>query len=1424
MKSLKKIHIIGILFTFTLFLSYDYNSVQPISLEKNSEFQDQILPALEDSPFSFSNLIQDSEFNNDDTWWNYSSSLNLSAGWDSQKKTGTFQHSSPYGNPSYTEQILQQAKYNAAPIKTLLLTANDSQTLKTYQESGISLKLNTDFNSPLNNGDIIRLYFISGNPATINIRNTDSQSNPSYGIGSYMGGIELIDITLSGLSTGLDKFNIDITFEHDWYEAYLDYCAGYTIIPKKSFTQNSTIYQPFSSEYQENLTHSVNFKLKVSDFDAINDAHLYVQINESSIYSLNIKGKIATEIINVSIPKSLLMGRNNFLLQFILSVDVFTTQETKLELIIDSVYVQKSPITNLLEDNDFYSGQPWSSLNTSSEFYGLHDSQNQYYSFQSNPSEPISSDGSIQLKQTFVKNSSQNEFELELKYNVLNLTGIEYFNLSIQINQDYILINKQHTTTISNWKSFKINASEPLLSNGEFTLNITCFVKLQNSPVEVGLSVNFDEINLFPIWGSQLTQVSIFDGNLTSGNNCNLGYYYNTSITGDSIIDAEVEVINNVTGQQWGYDVSSNKKYQIVDYENGTYGITIQSLGYGFGIYNLSITFWHQNFKTTIKSLQLNITGVSATATIINGADYDILNKIWLVDSETTPYVDDPNKELTVYLNDSNSGNPVENAFIESQLGSNTLGFTELYKITSIETDKGIYLLKLNSMGLGIINDYYLLNFSILISANGYSSEEMNVTTKINAIPTTMTISTIEPFYQNAETELIVIYQNSFHSAGVNNAIVTWKLLGTGYQGTLDFLFIGYYSSKVNFLGLSAGNYTVEFTGTATNYQQCISQRVINILPKWQISLTNENPTNLIEGSTIMLKYSMKLANTSISLIHEQINFKIVFNSSNTYLEKQYLTDQQGNVEFLLQIPIGENKISIYANYSGKENITANYLISEIKVVPKQNVVLAILTAQFSERIVGESNLLLKIQVKYQNGTPVSNRKITFQIGESESFGTTDEDGIAEAYIRLPKEGRYAINASIDGAYLFNSASVQWSYEIEITSPDTIAMENRNKLYIYFASGMGIFMFSLVAVNKFILKPKKRDRQKKTISMVKYFDDARNIQLIMVIDNSTGLETYTKSLGDVPVDPTLIAGFLQAITSFGNTLVPQSYKKDSKSQIEPKKGLSKPNRIEKFKLRTTKHKTSSDNSNKHSSTKKIQKLSFHHFKILLVEGKLLKIALLLSKSDSPQIIDSASQFIDLVEFRFQEKINNPDGRLWEDHMIWDLIDDCFKPSLNYNHVLDYQAIQQNKLSKMEMKIINFIKKPPYYGEVFLETIYEELASRNIGLSYEILKICIKLHDSNILFPLSPEFMDDYDLLLLLGEAITDDESLNFIFILIGTGATDIETIQEKSKIDPKLIKKNLAQLTEMELITKYFNLNLRGKVLYNYLITQGSNK
>ena len=1366
-----------------------------LNFENRSESQlsNPNVALLGTTPFEQIQLLNDSTFSPDASHWNFTNSTGITALWNDSYPLNyfaQFNHSSPETGP-LTFLELRNAWYGVKIVKGLLFASDDDKLLSITSDSRSIL--NVEFSSNLTNGDILSLKFWPGNPASIYVRDEDSQLPPIYGTGYYAGdGFKEVNITLRDLSGNKTTFNLDVIVPLG--TASLDQVSAYYRPGIKFFNQTASINQTFVSPGNYTAGYSLNATGVVNSFQNVQHAHLAIRINNTIIWSRNLTGVTDITQMDISIPHGLLQKGGNFAIFFEVNLRVHTGAAVEFKLLLDNIYLFQTPNLNLLDDSEFFLGSPyWNATARGLSYTATYDPSFHLYRFNYNSTEIEA--GGANLTQTFTRNSSQSDFQLVINFRTFTMTGIDHVNLTAFMNGTKVGTNLTINSTSSNWQQLRINATPgmPVKEDGTiYVLNISLDVKVSSGVFTVKTwNMVLDNISLFALWESNLTQIGDYDGNVTAGLAKDVRYQYNSSLTQQPIRDAIVKVYNNDTGIEWGLDLFGTRKYLVTNFFNGIYNVSISTVGFTGGDYNLAVEFVRPNFPDTRDYLKLTITGNELNITVSSGANFNNTHKIWWVDTENIPYVDDDSKKITLFVRNNITFQPIENAIVEAEMGPNILTWFEIFDRTFNDADKGYYEVVMNTTGITNQSEYLSFNFSIRVTAQNHSASIVLITTKINQLPSTLIVQEIPPFYQGSTLDIDVIFHDTFHDKSINYANLNWSIYGTNLNGTLYFIFFGpygFYRSQLPLENLPSNNYTLHLTGQKENYVTSTFDLILNIMPKWNVSFLVSFPETLMEGNSYQISYSFTYTELGGPLVGESIAFHVRYNSTGREENYVLFSSDTGLITITLVVPLGENEVTITATYAGKSNVSATTDSRKITVIGRYAVNLEILPSNIPAELVGETDLEITARLTYTNGTPIEGALLVFRVGTSEFSVLTDAAGIARALVKLPTEGTFTINVTYAGTSITQSESIGGA-QLTIISQTTATV--RQIIYYIIAGAIiaAIAIGTYIGLDRGVVRPRRRARQAEYVSSMNRFEDARNLQILIIINRESGTEIFSKSLSGVPVDPTLVSGFLQAITSFGKELISEETISTLKG---PKSFLGK-------------------TKSKHEA----QVLAFHHFKIVLEESAHLRVALLLLKNPSQRLLNALHKFLDRAETRFGGSIVDLRGRQLTDDETWEIIDDAFEPSLIYIHMLDIVNARSITPTKWEKVVLDEMQRTPFYGEAYLDSLQDEIASHYIGKELEIVDAGLSLRRKNILLALSPKYMEAR---LTIRKAIDAlPVAAKGVILAIGDGEEDPVKIAAKANLTEAEYSSIVQQLQELSIVTEKYKLDMPGKLVYTTL-------
>ena len=196
--------------------------------------------------------------------------------------------------------------------------------------------------------------------------------------------------------------------------------------------------------------------------------------------------------------------------------------------------------------------------------------------------------------------------------------------------------------------------------------------------------------------------------------------------------------------------------------------------------------------------------------------------------------------------------------------------------------------------------------------------------------------------------------------------------------------------------------------------------------------------------------------------------------------------------------------------------------------------------------------------------------------------------------------------------------------------------------------------------------------------------DIENIQYLLVIHKASDLAFFSYAFTDIPIEANLISGFLSAINIFGQTLGP---KMENAVNIGPR------------------------------DSKGLQEVTYEGFKIMLIDGYLIRTAVLLRKSANPTFQEKVHNFTDLLESQYQPMLEVWDGSIPDATPILNLAEQTMNIDLLYLQLL------------IPDKIIPYLKTIPKRSTRAL--IIREVQTPNFNNSFRMREMIDWMRDLNV---------------------------------------------------------------------------------------------
>ena len=195
-----------------------------------------------------------------------------------------------------------------------------------------------------------------------------------------------------------------------------------------------------------------------------------------------------------------------------------------------------------------------------------------------------------------------------------------------------------------------------------------------------------------------------------------------------------------------------------------------------------------------------------------------------------------------------------------------------------------------------------------------------------------------------------------------------------------------------------------------------------------------------------------------------------------------------------------------------------------------------------------------------------------------------------------------------------------------------------------------------LSYRRYVMLPKRRRKLEKYQAIADTFSDVANLNRLLVLHKDSGICVFDP-FAEESQDATLVAGFLQAISTFGHDLA------DSP-------GLA--------------------NGEKEEAT--LRELTYEGFRILIHDGQFVRNALVLSGQPSDQLRNRLENFTTAFEKRYRKDFENWAGRVDQFNGASDLVEEIFLISLRHPHSVAKRKPRNVQLNSLESDIYKLSKE------------------------------------------------------------------------------------------------------------------------------------
>lgn len=556
---------------------------------------------------------------------------------------------------------------------------------------------------------------------------------------------------------------------------------------------------------------------------------------------------------------------------------------------------------------------------------------------------------------------------------------------------------------------------------------------------------------------------------------------------------------------------------------------------------------------------------------------------------------------------------------------------------------------------------------------------------------------------------------------------VSWSIYnGTSNlveTGNLTYQFGNYFDTQINptkenntylypYNETTPGDYNFVFNASGMSLNAITNPISFKINPKLSSSLiSTEIPSSLRMGQTISLRYKLNVT-TASSLEGLPIVFKFDYLNQNFTYTKT--TDENGTVVLTYRVPTsgigGPLKLTVV--FSGAKGIYPCSISHQISILQPIQTNLNF-EASDSGNLLEGVHYYSVILTDDQN-QPLSDMNVTFEVlnayGKIVQSKTsyTDDSGTSSVSFDLNEAGAFVVEVLFD-AYGVYSKAEPINVSVQVMTPFTMVIQQMPIVAII----AGIIIIGVIVYQRVYLIPRRKRRLESLKMMHQKFTDAENIQYILILTRE-GLAIFSRSFTNIPLDGSLISGFLSAISSFG-TQIGAQMKNKQVSIID--KGL--------------------------------EELSYQQFKIVVNDATLVRTAVLLRRNASDTLKDNIKRFNYTFQENYKDKLQNYDGEVLDELPILELIEKYLELDLLYPYNVNLSKIDEYMMNlgkkSIKYRILRQSTKPPFHNTFYIRDMMDYFVEKDLSEVAVFNEIADLIKDSMIfaMNPIIQSLMDQF---------------------------------------------------------------------------------
>ncbi len=712
--------------------------------------------------------------------------------------------------------------------------------------------------------------------------------------------------------------------------------------------------------------------------------------------------------------------------------------------------------------------------------------------------------------------------------------------------------------------------------------------------------------------------------------------------TQESLSGASLNVKNSIDGSDWPTPYQINQYYP-----NGTYKIEVLTVGLTGGVYSLSVNMSKLLYLSSeVKFINVSIGGAVSNISVTHPNCFGLqkINASYAL-AAPIPYHNSTIR-IGIYYYANFTLEPLRNGLIAtSWVGGGP-------PTTWVPAYFGYYNITLDVTGFHAEMNHTI---EITIQESGYDAAVLYVIVPIKKLPTS--IESLEPNYSAYLEETIsvyAIYRDEFNEISIpsvyeldGNCTIQIESFEKNMSQLISYLGIYFYSFSPLSLGLQEGAfYNITFRAISSEHELATTNISLYITPKSEVNLTILSlPDSCLAGCQFKA-YALLTTSNGTIIPNTPVNYQFIYQPASLIDAGTGITNSSGIMELFGEAPASMESFQLALEFEGSPTLRNVSITSQI--VPIIKLASNIIFNPLPDEILIGKNIEISANLTV-NGSPVAEQIISFTITylgstniDTKSAGT-DENGVATISLKIPSGvTRISISASYDGAVYVNGSNTASS--LRVISVFTLI----GRYSPLWGTIVAVVVAAYSVYTYRYRKPKQRRKLKGLQELAARFEDLKSTIYLLFIEKEKGVPIFEYSVRPTEINPVLIGGFINAISSFKDQI------------LKPKEKLLAERWV----------------------------LDYENFKILRFDGITTFLAILSEKIYSDLTHVLVNNLLMNFENRFTKKLSAFKGKLSDFNSTDELIKTHLEIELVFDQTVNYEKLTgETALSKTQSALL-----------------------------------------------------------------------------------------------------------------------------------------